>query len=297
MRRLLITGAGGFLGWNLCRELGDRWEIVGTVRSRLAPMEGIQTIELDLTHAESVRELFHTVRPHALIHAAAAAKPDFCQLHPVESEKINVDASVLMASLCAERAIPMVFTSTDLVFDGHHPPYREEDTVSPVSIYGEQKAKAEAGILRRYPNAVVCRMALMFGDGGPHASSFLGPMIRSMQRREELRLFTDEVRTPLSGHDAAKGIALALERASGLLHLGGRERMSRYEFGILASKVFDLPNAVITPSLQRDVPTPAPRSVDVSLDSSRAWRLGFRPARIEHALKVLRSVSEPKRRS
>jgi dTDP-4-dehydrorhamnose reductase len=205
-----------------------------------------------------------------------------------------VDASILMASLCAELLIPMVFISTDLVFDGHHPPYREENPVSPVSIYGEQKVKAEEGILRRYPNAVVCRTALMFGDGGPHASSFLGPMIQSMQRGEPLRLFTDEVRTPLSGHDAAKGIALALEKASGLLHLGGRDRISRYDFGTLASKVFDLPNVVIRRSLQREVPTPAPRSVDVSLDSSRAWRLGFRPAPIEEGLRALRSVFDRK---
>jgi dTDP-4-dehydrorhamnose reductase len=184
----------------------------------------------------------------------------------------------------------MVFTSSDLVFDGRNPPYREEDPVSPISTYGKQKARAEAGILQCHPRATVCRMALLFGDGGPHASSFLKPMVRSMRLGEDLKLFTDEARTPLSGRDAALGLAMALEYASGLLHLGGRERVSRYDLGRLVAEVFEIANPIITPALQRDVATPAPRPADVSLDCSKAHDLGFGPASLEEALRELRSL-------
>lgn len=290
MKRLLITGAGGFLGWNLCRELKGRFEIFGFVRSRRVPLEGVHSIEVDLTDFRRARSLFHQVRPDAVIYAAALAKPDLCQLQPVESARINVDAPIFMASLCAESEVPMVFTSSDLVFDGRNPPYREEDPVSPISTYGKQKAKAEAGILQCYPRAVVCRMALMFGDGGPHASSFLKAMVSSMRLGEELKLFTDEVRTPLSGRDAAMGLALALDHAGGLLHLGGRERISRFDLGLLTAKVFGISEPAITPALQREVPTPAPRSADVSLDCSKAHEMGFRPAPLEDAMRELRSL-------
>ncbi len=284
MKRLLITGAGGFLGWNLCRELKARWEIVGTVRSHGVPMEAVRSVAVDLTDPGAVKRLFHEVRPDGVIHAAAAAKPDYCQLHPRESGRINVDVPILMAGLCADAGIPLVFTSSDLVFDGRNPPYTEDDPVSPVSLYGEQKVRAEAEILRRHPAAAVCRMALMFGDGGPHAASFLKPMIRSMRLGEELKLFTDEVRTPLSGRDAALGLGLALEQASGLLHLGGPDRISRYDFGRVVSEVSGIRDARLTPCLRREVSTPAPRPPDVSLDSSRALQMGFRPTPLRQAL-------------
>ncbi len=290
MKRLLVTGAGGFLGWNLCRELRERWEIVGTVRSRPVPLEAVRSVAVDLTDPDALRRLFHEVRPDGVIHAAAAAKPDHCQLHPRESAKINVDVPILLAELCANAGIPLVFTSSDLVFDGRNPPYREHDPVSPLSVYGEQKVRAEGEILRRHPAAAVCRMALMFGDGGPHAGSFLKPMARSMRLGEALKLFTDEVRTPLSGRDAALGLALALERSSGLLNLGGAERISRYDFGRLVSEVFGIPDPRLTPCLQREVSTPAPRPPDVSLDSSKALQMGFRPTPLRQALAELKNA-------
>lgn len=290
MRRLLITGAGGFLGWSLCRELARSWEVVGTVRSAPVDLSSVRSVALDLTDPARLRQVFREVRPQGVIHAAAASRPDYCQLHPSDSARINVDVPILLAGLCADAGIPLVFTSSDLVFDGRNPPYREEDPVSPVSIYGEQKVKAEAEILKRWPSAAVCRMALMFGDGGPGGESFLQPMVRSMRGGRALKLFVDEVRTPVSGRDAAIGLGLALERASGLLHLGGAERISRYDLGRLIADVFGFGEAVLIPSRQDEVSTPAPRPPDVSLDSSRARRLGFHPKRLHEALRDLRAA-------
>ncbi|MCU0573121.1 MAG: NAD(P)-dependent oxidoreductase [Syntrophobacteraceae bacterium] len=290
MRRLLITGAGGFLGWNLCRELAESWEVVGTIRSAPVDLDSVRSVALDLTDLARLRQVFREVRPEGVIHAAAASRPDYCQLHPSESARVNVDVPILLAGLCADAGIPLVFTSSDLVFDGRNPPYREEDPVSPVSVYGEQKAKAEAEILRRHPSAAVCRMALMFGDGGPGGASFLQPMVRSMRGGKALKLFVDEVRTPVGGRDAAMGLALALESASGLLHLGGAERISRYDLGRLIADVLGIGEAVLIPSRQDEVSTPAPRPPDVSLDSSKARRLGFHPKPLHEALRDLRAV-------
>ncbi len=284
---MLITGAGGFLGWNLCRELRKRWEIVAVVRSHPVPMEDVRSAAVDLTDAAAVRRIFAVVRPDGVIHAAAAAKPDFCQLHPLESARINVDVPILLADLCADTGIPLVFTSSDLVFDGRNPPYREDDPVSPLSVYGEQKVRAEQEILRRHPAAIVCRMALMFGDGGPHGASFLEPMVRAMRQGMELKLFTDELRTPISGRDAALGLELALRKASGLLHLGGPERISRYALGSMISDVFGIHEPRFIAALQSEVPTPAPRPPDVSLDSSKALRLGFRQTPLRKSLREL----------
>lgn len=107
------------------------------------------------------------IKPDAVIHTAAKSDPNYCQLNRNESKKLNVDASINIAKLCAEYSIHCVFTSTDLVFNGLNAPYREEYPVCPVNFYGEQKVLAEEGMLKYHPMVAICRMALMFGITGP----------------------------------------------------------------------------------------------------------------------------------
>ncbi len=290
-KKLLITGASGFLGWNLCRFAQTKFDtVVGIVFNHSNPLSGIDFIKADLTRFTDIKRILADIRPDAVIHTAAMSQTNYCQLHPDESRKINVEATSNLAGLCADRSIPFVFTSSDMVFNGLNPPYREEDPVSPVSVYGEQKAEAEEAVLKNYPDAAVCRMALMFGDAG-EGKSFIQPWIKDMQEGRELRLFTDEFRTPLSGGDAARGLLLALSEGKGLLHLGGPERLSRYEFGRMLREAVGLPEAKIVPSTHASFKMAAPRPPDVSLDSSKAFALGFMPGRVEAELQSLECIT------
>lgn len=288
MKRLLITGASGFLGWNLSRLARRDWAVHGTVHAHAIDIAGVRIHRVDLTSLPAVTECFRVIRPEAVIHAAAVANPNTCQLHPAESARVNVDASLHIAALCREAGIPCLFTSTDLVYNGSHPPYREDDPTSPVCVYGAQKVLAEEGMARACPDVTICRMPLMFGDPGPASSSFIQPMLRTLREGGTLRLFTDEFRTPVSGTDAALGLLLVLRRGvSGVIHLGGRERVSRHAFGLLLAEAFGIRQARLAPCLRQDVPMPAPRPKDVSLDSSKAFALGFDPAPLASSLAEL----------
>jgi dTDP-4-dehydrorhamnose reductase len=227
------------------------------------------------------------IHPDAVIHAAAESRPNFCQLNPEESYRINVEASVNLASLCADLGIPFVFISSDLVFDGLKPPYKEDDPVCPVCIYGEEKVEAERAVLNRHPEALVCRMALMFGDAGPGAASFIQPMIEEMKNGRDINLFTDEHRTPVSAADAARGILLGLSKTRGILHIGGLERISRFDFGKLLRDVSGMHNARLSPCAQKSIKMPAPRPPDVSFDITRAMTLGFKPGFLRGELEKL----------
>lgn len=277
MKRLLITGVSGFLGWNVCQIAKERWQIFGTTFSHPLEIEGVNIIRIDLRDFKELRRLFKEIRPDAVIHTAGAADPNFCQTHRMETQRINVDASINIACLCADYSIPCVFTSSDIVFDGLNPPYKEDDPVSPVNFYGEQKVMAERGMLRYYPEVAICRMPLMFGVAPPTASSFIQPMIKAMMEGDDLRLFIDEIRTPTSGETAGNGLLLALEKVHGIIHLGGIERISRYDFGRLLSDVMGIKDAKLIPCRQADIPMPAPRPPDTSLDSSKAFSIGFKP--------------------
>jgi dTDP-4-dehydrorhamnose reductase len=289
-RKILVTGASGFLGWNVCRRLQREYEVVGVSRRTPLRIEGVVGERCDLTDYREVRALFHRQRPDAVIHAAAVASPNTCQQHPSESRAVNVDASVSIAGLCNDVGIPCVFTSSDLVFDGVSPPYDEGRPASPISVYGEQKVKAERAMLERHDRVTVCRMPLMYGDALPPAQSFLQPLIRGILAGEEIALFTDEFRTPVSGVAAAEGILLALTCGEKLLHLGGRESVSRYEIGNRLAQALGCSNAKLRPVLQGDVPAIAPRPGNVSLDSGKAFALGYDPLPIEAALKQLACV-------
>lgn len=288
MGKLLVTGSSGFLGWHLCREAQANWQVFGTYFSQSVTIPNATLLKRDLRDYQQLQQLFTEIQPDAVIHTAAASKPNFCQLHPQESAQINVTASVNMARLCAEYRIPLVFTSTDLVFDGENPPYVESDRISPICLYGEQKATAETQMLAIYPQTAICRMPLMFGKAAPVAQSFLQGFITNLQADKQLNLFVDEYRTPASATTASRGLLLAIaKQVSGILHLGGKERISRYEFGLLLADLLGCDRALIKPGKQKDIVMAAPRSPDTSLDSSRAFALGYAPLLIEEELKLV----------
>lgn len=289
-KKLLVTGASGFLGWNICRVARPEYQVIGVVNTKPPPLEGVRGEKCDLTRYEDVRALFYTIKPDTVIHAAAVAAPNVCQERPLESGKVNVDASIAIAGLCSDLHIQCAFISTDLVFDGTAAPYDESRRVTPISIYGEQKVKAEIGMRARLEDLRICRMPLMYGDAPPLAQSFIHPFVNAMIEGKELKLFLDEYRTPVSAVNAAQGILCTLDNPPGTFHLGGRESISRYDFGRKLAKALNMPNPLITPVRQKDVASIAPRPLNVSLDSSKAYALGYDPGAMKEELDKLECV-------
>ena len=285
-----MTGASGFLGWNICSVAVKSWDVCGVAFSSQLEVNGVDMKVVDLTDFYNLKQLFTDEVPDAVIHAAAAANTNYCQINQTESHKINVDTSINIAGLCMERNIPLVFVSTDMVFDGLNAPYKEEDPVCPVNIYGEQKVLAEKEMVRRCPEMVVCRTSIMFGLHPDRTKNWFQQIIESMRMHQNVQLFVDEYRTFLSVRKAVSGLLLAIDNTSGILHLSGDERLSRYDFARLVSGIFHINNTKFIPCNLADVPVKAPRAQDLSLDNSKAKTFGFTPSSIEKELEVLSSI-------
>ena len=276
MAGVLVTGASGQLGAYLLRELQRRGTPLVAWGGPKATGEigGIAVQSVDLGNPGETAGSFHAAQPEAVTHAAANARIDLCHSDPLQAERVNVAGTRTLVELCRQSRTRLVYVSTDLVFDGQRGGYREVDPPAPLSVYGRTKAAGETPVLEYKAGAVV-RVSLMFGPPINGRPNFFQAQVQSLENRSPMTLFVDEWRTPLSFYAAARGlVAVAESDYCGLLHLGGPQRMSRYEMGLRLAAALGRDASVLRQARQADVPAPEPRPRDVSLDSSR-FRLRF----------------------
>ena len=283
MKKLLVTGISGFLGWYVAEHIQNEFELLGIYNKTKPNLQNVHLSPLDLTNEKLVQSFLDKIKPNAILHLAANSNPNKCE-QDESSNNINVEASLMLAKWCKSQNIPFLFTSTDLVFDGRNPPYTESSPTNPIMVYGKQKVEAEQKILATYPKAIIARMPLMFGMP-TNGLGYMNAWVRNLKEGKQVFCFTDEYRTTLSGSAAAAGLFLLLEKnQGGIFHLGGKERISRFDFAIRMAEVFNLPKELIIPSLQKDVQMPSKRPADVSFVSEKAFELGFEPGSVEDEL-------------
>ena len=270
--RLLLTGASGHLGSYVLRECQRQGQrVVAWSGRRQGELFGCRLCPVDLADVDAVAAAFRAARPDAVLHAAALAVVPDCHREPRRAEQINTSGSALLAELTQRAKVRLLHVSTDMVFDGERPPYREEDAVAPLSVYGRTKAEAERVVLASPGNTVV-RMPLLFGPTRTDRATFFDRQVLAFRQGERVPLFHDEWRTPLSVQVAARVLlALAVAEPVGLLHVGGPERLSRLQMGQRLAGFLGCDTAGIVPTSRSSVAAVEPRPGDLSLDSSK-WR-------------------------
>jgi dTDP-4-dehydrorhamnose reductase len=319
VRRLWVTGAGGFVG-TACfayvrenrpelpillisrrpwagtdkqarkkpRHPGDFGHVAilgrqgGPIERGNAAEPVLVNALVDLTQPANVTALASEFPPAGILHLAAAADPNWCQDHPRESFDINVTAAEHLGEIAVRAGCRLVFASTDLVFDGTTGSYDETAEPHPLSLYATQKVEAEKRLRAACGELLtICRLPLMFGAPGVLGRNPQGPLLSALQAGTPVPLFDDEFRTPASTISIAAGLLAAWEQPRPILHLGGAERVSRYEFGIRLAHWLGATNARILRRRQKDLAMAAPRPADVSLNSALAFSLGYRPLPLE----------------
>jgi dTDP-4-dehydrorhamnose reductase len=283
--RILVTGAGGVLGGRLAALLAERHSVVAGRHKGPTP-DGIETVPLDLLSPASADTALSASSAEGVLHAGALADPDRCERDLPAAIALNTDASAMLARLCRSRGLRLVALSTDLVFPGDRPSWREGDRPSPLLAYGRTKLAGEEAIRAEHPSAAVARVALVIGRGFGSRPSASEGVAWSLRQGKRARLFTDQFRTPVDPESLADALNRLLEgRAAGRFHLGGRERLSRHALGLRVARLLGLDEGLIDAVRSAEHPSAAPRPADVSLDSSRAMNeLGWRPRPIDEAV-------------
>ncbi len=253
-----ITGANGLIGNYLVQtalRLAPRWRVRALTRD-----------QLDLLDADAVRREFQKDQPQLVIHCAAVSTVAVAQSNPDLARRVNVDATALLAGLAA--GIPFVFFSSDLVFDGRKGNYAETDAVNPLHIYGETKATAEQIVLRN-PRHIVVRTSLNGGTSRVGNRGFNEDLRLAWQTKRGITLFTDEFRSPIfAGETARAAWELVNQNQTGLFHVVGAEKLSRWQIGQLIAERWPQLNPKITPGLAKNFPGPT-RALDTSLNITK----------------------------
>ena len=276
MKKLLITGISGFLGWNIAHFPQEDWQLIGTYHSNKPDdlPSSIATYWLDLTDEAATKNLIASVQADAILHLAAHSNTGFCQKYPEQTYSINVQTPHFLAKICRQQQIPFVFTSSEQVFDGLQKIYTESDVPNPRNEYAKQKAQAEKLVMEAYPAACIVRLSVMLGWHGGSSYCFMTDWLNKWKSGQAVTAFTDEIRSFLDVQLAVEGLlGLLGTQAQGIYHIGGEKALSRYELAVLLKEKHGFPNAKIIPRLQKelDVFKRRPPSLVLSNKKLKNW--------------------------
>lgn len=260
--RTIITGAGGLIGQYLINT-APRWA-PGLVA------HGLTRADLDLTDRIAVERAWQILKPDAVIHCAALSRTKDCEENPVRARQINAQVTAHLAQL--SRDIPFIFLSSGEVFDGTTGWYGETDEPKPINVYGQTKLEAEKTVLRNARHTVV-RIVLTAGTSQHGDRSFVANMRRAARAGEDVMLYEDEFRCPLPAGVIARALwELLPHDRPGLYHLGGRERLSRWEIGQVLLRWYPELNGHLVKGSSHGY-RGAPRPSDLSLKCEKIQEL------------------------
>lgn len=267
----LILGANGQVGRELARAMQPFGRGLALGRQ-----------ECDLAEPGAAAATVSRHAPGVVINATAYTAVDRAESEPALARRINAEAVAELATVCAERDIPMVHYSTDYVFAGEgNTAYRPDDATAPASVYGQTKREGEQAIIESGAKALVLRTSWVYAA---HGHNFVKTMLRLAQERDQLRIIDDQIGAPTWAATISDITALALngwrregwtEQMAGIHHLTASGATSWYGF---AEAIFDeaIAQGLLDPARRPtteaiasfDYPQPAPRPHNSRLDTA-----------------------------
>jgi dTDP-4-dehydrorhamnose reductase len=291
MKRIVVTGVSGFLGRYVAESLKDRNQVLGTYHSHTTALDGCELSRLDVADAVGVRQTLQSFRPDVVVHTAALGDVDACERHPDEAYRVNVRGTEAIAQAVVQVSAKLIHISTDQVYDGVKGDYDETDVLHPLMVYGRTKLEGEGRAATICRDAVILRLALMYGWGTTSRLNFVDWLAEQLRTGQEVPLFVDQYRTPLYVAQAAEAIERLIDapEVRGVFNLGGGERINRYAFGLKFCEVFNFSTGYLKPIEMSTRVQLAARPRDCSLNSAKISAiLPMRPLTVEEGLHLMR---------
>jgi len=246
--KILVTGARGMLGQDLCALLIKEHEVIA-----------VDLPEVDITDSADTMAALDIYRPEMVIHCAAYTDVDGCERDADLAYRVNAFGTWNVAAACRKYDLALVYMSTDFVFDGEKgAPYDEFDRPNPIGVYGRSKYAGEELVRQLVAKHIIIRTAWLFGI---HGKNFVRTILRHAGEKDELRVVADQVGCPTYTVDLAEAIAgLAGTELYGTYHITNAGACSWAQFAEEIIKQAGLKAKVIPIStLEWNSPTRRPK--------------------------------------
>lgn len=288
--KIFVTGGSGLLGSKIAEISLEKGYDVYSGYCHHKPEFG-KAVKFDLTNANSIVKAINDVKPDVIIHTAALTDVDRCEVDKDLAYKINVEGTKIIAEMARKFNYFLIYISTDYVFDGNKGLYKEEDETNPINYYGYTKLLGE----NFCQDFCIARTCVIYGAKPASGKvNFVLWLINKLEKGEEVRIVTDQYITPTLNTNLAEMLLEVAERKiTGIFHLAGTTRVSRFGFAKEIARVFGLDDSLIIPSRMDEINWIAKRPRDSSLDVSKAAKyLNEKPYDLRKALKILKGEME-----
>lgn len=286
--KILITGGSGLLGQYLNIELSKTHDILTLYNKNEGNCKSFNSYKIDLKNAVELTKVFTEFKPDVVVHTAAITSTLFDGKYSLQDFFANnVVVTENIAKLSEQVKAKLIYTSTDLVYDGNRGSYLTENSkLNPLSPYAESKLIGENKVREFCNNHLILRTALLFGFGLNHSVCHFQVMYKNLLENKPVKLFIDQFRTPLSPNESSRIIKeiIDLNIPAGTYNLGGNERISRYDLGlILANMIKADINLLVKTNLEEI--SEVPKVKDVSMNNSKMKEFGIQVSSIDNMIK------------
>lgn len=285
--RVLILGGTGFLGSHFVSALGKRAVAHTTKTNYLETNINFREMVFQKNQIDEIKFFLEKQNCGTIVNCVALADIETCERDQKLAYWLNTELPGLLSTISKSLDSKFVHISTDAVFDGSAPLRTEKDSPSPLSVYGKSKWDGEQLVLENYPESLVARVNF-FGQSNNRPSLF-DFFYENLISRRSISGFTDVHFTPLFVIDLVNVIMELLDlKTSGLVHVVGSERMSKYDFGLLIAEIFALPTTFLKKGLMFGTNGAALRSIDLSLSNDKIKSLGINLPSVRDGLSILK---------
>ncbi|CAG8573401.1 2229_t:CDS:10, partial [Paraglomus occultum] len=256
--RVLITGASGLLGRAVCKAFNDaHHEVIGVAKTRA---EKYGLYQLDLLDEAAVDAFIKQHQPQVIVHAAAERRPDVAERNPQAAQALNVNATEHLAKISKDMNIFMIYISTDYVFDGTNPPYQENATRNPLSLYGETKMHGEDRMRETHIDSAILRIPILYGPAENPEESAVNTLISTVMDTSTIKNVDHlQKRYPTHVADVARAILeIAVRRiegkqnVNGIFHFSAEEQFTKYEMCAIFAELLGVSIKHINPTTAAD---------------------------------------------
>lgn len=266
--RVFVTGYSGQLGYDVAQECEKRGY----------EYKGVSSKELDITDAGEVDTVISGFRPDVVVHCAAYTAVDKAESEIEICRRVNVDGTRNIAQVCRKLDVPMVYISTDYVFDGQGTePWKADcKDFAPLNVYGQSKLDGEFAVTENLDRFFIVRIAWVFGVNG---KNFIKTMVNVGKSHDTVRVVNDQIGTPTYTYDLARLLVDMIETDRyGFYHAtneGGF--ISWYDFCCEIYKQAGMDTNVIPVTTEEYGVSVAKRPFNSRMDKSKLVENGFLP--------------------